>query len=180
MSAKWIHPKPRLLLLFSHQVMSDSLQPHRLQHTKLPCPLLLPGVCSNSCPLSWWCHQTFHPLLPHLLLPSVFPRIRIYFPVSWLFASGVHSIGASASFLPMNIQGWYTLGLLVDLLAVQGTLKSLIQHHNEKASILWCWAFFMVQLSHPYMTTGKTIALVICTFVNKAMSLLFNTCLGLS
>ena len=79
-----------------------------------------------------------------------------------LFASGGQSIGvsASASVLPMNTQGLFPLGL-TDLLAVQGTVKSLLQHHNLKASVLWHSAFFMVQLSHPYMTPGKTIALTI-------------------
>ena len=87
--------------------------------------------------------------------------------MGWLFASGNQSIGASASasVLPMN---WF------DLLAAQGILKGLLQHHNLKASILRHLAFFMVQLSHPYMTTGKTIALTVQTFVSKVMSLLFN------
>ena len=96
------------------------------------------------------------------------------FPMSRLFASG-QSIGASASVLPMNIQGWFPLGFdWLVLLAVQGTLKSLLQHHSSKASVLRCLAFFIVQLSHLYMTTGKTIALTICAFVGKVMSLLFN------
>ena len=88
------------------------------------------------------------------------------FPMSWLFASGDHSIGASASVLPMNIQGWFPLenGNWFDLCAVQGTLKSLLQHH--KASILWHSVFFMGQFSHPLMTTGKTIALTIQIFVS--------------
>ena len=90
--------------------------------------------------------------------------------MSQLFASGGQSIGvsASASVLPMNVQDW------LDLLAVQGTLKSLLQHHSSKASILQRSAFFTVQLSHPYMTTGKTIALTRQTFVGKIMSLLYN------
>ena len=89
---------------------------------------------------------------PLLLLPSIFPSIRV-FQMSQFFASGGQSIGVShsASVLPMNIQNRFP--------AVQGTLKSLLQHHSSKASILWGWAFFMVQPSHPYMTTGKTIAL---------------------
>ena len=74
MSTKWIHPKPRLLLLFSHQVMSDSLRLHELQHTRLSYPFLLPGVCSNSCPLSWWCHQPSHPLLPLSFCLQCFPK----------------------------------------------------------------------------------------------------------
>ena len=89
--------------------------------------------------------------------------------------SGGHSIEvlASASVLPMNIQGWFRIDWL-DLLAVQGTLKSLLQHHSLKASILWHSAFFIVQLSHPYMTIGKTIASTKWTFVGNVMSLLFN------
>ena len=106
-----------------------------------------------------------HPLL---LLPSIFPSIRVLC-IRW------PSILVSASVLSMNNQYWSPLGWL-DLLAVQGTLKrqSLLQHHGSKASILWRSAFFIVQLSHPYMTTGKTIALTRQTFVGKVMSLLFN------
>ena len=95
--------------------------------------------------------------------------------MSQFFASGGQNIGvsASASVLPMNIQVSFRMNWF-DLLAVQGTLKSLLQHHGSKASILWHSVLFMVQLSHPYMTTGKTIALTIWTFVCKVMSLLFN------
>ena len=95
-------------------------------------------------------------------------------PVSWFFPSGGPNIGvsASASILPMNIQCWIDW---FDFLAVQGTVKSLLQHHSSKASILQCSAFFIVHLSHPYMITGKTIALTISTLVGKAMFLLFNT-----
>ena len=101
--------------------------------------------------------------------------------MSQFFASGGQSIGvlASASVLPMNIQDWLPLLIKTwtarfDLFAVQGPLKSLLQHHSSKASTLWCSAFFMVQLSHPHMTTGKTIALTRWTFAGKVMSLLFN------
>ena len=95
--------------------------------------------------------------------------------MSQFFSSGGPSIGVSAStsVLPVNAQDRSHLGWL-DLLAVQGTLKSLLQHHSSKASILWRSAFFIVDLSHPYMTTGKTIALTIWTFLGKVMSLLFN------
>ena len=95
--------------------------------------------------------------------------------MSHFFTSGGQTIGVSAStsVLPMNTQDSFRMDW-VDLLAVQGTLKSLLQHHSSKASILLCSAFFIVQLSHPYMTTGKTIALTRRTFVDKAMSLLFN------
>ena len=97
--------------------------------------------------------------------------------MSQFFTSGGQSIGvsASASVLPMNIQDWFPLGWTwLDLLAVQGTLKSLLQHHSSKASILRHSAFFIVQFSHTHMTTGKTIALTEWTFVGKVMSLLFN------
>ena len=97
--------------------------------------------------------------------------------MSQLFASGGQSTGvsASASVLPMNIQDLISFRIdLFDLLAVQGTLKSFLQHHSSKASVLQCSAFFIVQLSHPYMTTGKTIALTRRTFVGKVMSLLLN------
>ena len=93
--------------------------------------------------------------------------------MSWLFASGGQNIGASAPVFPVNIQGRFPLGLTgLILLAIQGTLKSLLQQHNSKASVLQCSAFFMVQLSHLYMATGKTIALTRRTFVSKVMSLL--------
>ena len=114
-----------------------------------------------------------HPLL---LLPSIFPSIR-YFQMSQLFASSGQSIGVSplASVLPMNTQGLISFRMdCLDLLTVQGTLKSLLQHHSSKASIVLHSAFFIVQLSHPYKTTRKTIALTRWTFVDKVMSLLFN------
>ena len=91
-----------------------------------------------------------------------------------LFGTDGKSIGASASVLPVNIQDWFPLMDWFDLFAVQGTLKSLLQHHSSKASILWCSAFFIVQLSHPCVTTGKTIALTRCISVGKVMSLLSN------
>jgi len=137
-----------------------------------PCPLTTPGVYSNSCPLSLSsigdAIQPSHPLSsPFLSFPA-----SGSFQMSQVFASGGQNI-VSASVLPVNIQDWFPLGRL-DLLAVLGTLKSLLQHHSSKASILQCSAFFIVQLSHPYMTTGKTIGLTIQTFVCKVMSLLFN------
>ena len=114
---------------------------------------------------------------PLLLLPSIFPSIRV-FQMSHFFISGGQSIGASFSF---NISpSTEHPGLIsfrmdwLDLLAVQGTLKSLLQYHNSKASILWRSAFFTVQLSHPYTTTGKATALTRWTFLCKVMSLLFN------
>ena len=114
---------------------------------------------------------------PLFLLPSIFPSITVFSNES-AFWIKCQSIGASvsASVPPMNIQGWFPLGLtgLISWLSKE-TLKSLLQHHNSKASILWHLVFFMVQLSHPYMTTGKLIALTIWTFVGKVMSLPFNT-----
>ena len=118
-----------------------------------------------------------HPLL---LQPPIFPNESIpieSFPMSQFFASGGQSIriSASASVFPMNIQDWFALGLTdIDLLAVRGTLKSLLKHHSSKVSTLWVSTFFIVQLSHPYMNMGKTIALTRQTFACKVMSLLFN------
>ena len=159
---------------FSHSVVSDSLPSHGLQHTRLPCPSPTPGACSDSCPLSRWCHPTTSSsLVPFSSSLQFFPASGS-FPMSQFSTSGSQSIGASASasVLPLNIQDWFPLGLTV--LKVQGTLKSLLQHHSSKASILQRSAFLMVQLSHPYMTTGKTIALIRQTFVGKVVSLLFN------
>ena len=156
--------------------MSNSLKPHELQHTRLPCPSLSPRVCWNSCPLSWWCHPTISSsVVPFSSCPQALPASGS-FPVSWLFASGGQSIGASASasVLPMNTLISFRIDWL-DLLAVQETLKSLLQHHNLKTSILWHSTFFMVWLCHRYMTAGKAIALTMWTFVSKMMSLLFNT-----
>ena len=157
--------------------MSNSLWPHELQHARPPCPSPTPGVYPNSCPSSWWCHPAISSSAdPFSSCPQSFPASGS-FPMSYFFASDGQSIGVSvsASVLPMNIQGWSPLRLdWLDLLAVQGTLKNLLQHHSSKASILWCSAFFIVQLSHPYMMTGKTIALTRWNFVGKVMSLLFN------
>ena len=167
------------ILLFSYSVMSDSLWPHGLQHIRSPCPSPSPGACSNSCPLSWWCHPTISSsVVPFSPCLQSFPASRS-FPMSHLFSSGGQSIGASVSLsvLPMNIQDWFPLGLTTDLLAVQGTLKSLLQHHSSKASILWCSNFFMVQFSDLYMTTGKTIALTIWTFVHKVMCVCVCVCM---
>ena len=122
--------------------MSKSLRPH----ARLPCPSPPLGVCSNSRPLSWWCH----PIISFFVVP---------------FFSCLQSFLASESSLMSNKLAP----------AVQGMLKSLFQHHSSKASILQCSAFYIVQLSHSYMTTGKTITLTIRTFVGKVMLLLFNT-----
>ena len=136
-------------LLLIHSAVSDSLWLHGLQHPKLPCSSPSPRVCSNSCPLSQWCHPT---ILSSLLLPSIFPSIRVFsnelalcirWPKYWRFSfSFSFSIGASDEYsglISFRID-WF------HLLAVQGTIKSLLQHCNSKASILWQSAFFMVQL----------------------------------
>ena len=143
--------------------MSDSLQPHGLQHTRPPCPPPTPGVYPNSCPLSQWCHLIISFCRPLLLLPSIFPSIRVFssesalhirWPKCWNF-----SISPSSEYSGVISfrTDWF------DLLAVQATLKSLLQDHCSKASILQCSAFYTVQLSHPYMTPGKTIALTMST-----------------
>ena len=114
-----------------------------------------------------------HPLL---LLPSIFPSIRVFSNESLLCIRWPKYWSFSFSISPSNVYSWL-ISLRIDWLdlpAVQGTLKSLLQHHSSKASILWCWAFFIFRLSHPYMTTGKTIVLTRWTFVGKVMSLLFN------
>ena len=166
-----------LLVQFSHSVMSNSLQPHGLQHTRLSCPT--PGACSNSSPLNQWCHPAFSSLSSHLchplLLPLIFPSIRVFsnesplcirWPKYWSF-SYISPSNEYSGLISFRMDWW-------DLLGVQGILKSLLQHHISKTSILWCSAFFIVQLSHPYMTTGKSIALTRRTFLGKVMSLLFN------
>ena len=158
-------------MLFSCSVVSNSLWSHGLQHARPPCPLPSPGVRANSCPVSWWCHSTISSsVISFSSCLQCFPASGSC-QMSQLFASGGQNIGASASVLPVNIQGWLT-----SLISLQPKgLSSLLQHHNSKASILRCSAFFTVQLSHLYMTTGKHIALTIRTFVGKVMSLLFNT-----
>ena len=143
----------RILIQFSHSVMSNSLWTHEPQHARLPCPLPTAGVYPNPCPLSQW----FHPTISSSVVPSSsylqsFPASGS-FQMSQIFPSGGQSIGVSAStsVLPMNTQDWLISFRMdwLDLLAVQGTHKSLLQHHSSKASILWHSAFFTVQLSHP-------------------------------
>ena len=155
--------------------MSDPLWTHGLQHVRLPCPSPTPGICSNSCPLSRWCHPTISSSVIPLSHLQFFPASRS-FPMSQFFTSGGQSTGASAlaSVLPMNIPDWFPLGLTGWISLQSKGLYSLLQQHSSKESILQCSAFFRVQLSHPYINTGKTIALTRWTFVDKVMSLLFN------
>ena len=161
--------------------MSNSLRPYRLQHTGLLCPSLSPGVCSDLCPLSRWCHPTNSSSIASFSsCPQSFPASGI-FPLSQFFISGGQSIGvsASASVLPMNNQGWFPLGLtgLVSLLSRDSQGSSPAPH--SKASILWRSAFFMVQLSHPYMTTRKITALTLWTLAKWCPYFLIR-CVGLS
>ena len=149
---------------FSCSVVSDSLQPHGLQLARLPCPSPTPETCSNSRPF----------LCRFLLLLSIFPSTRVFSSESVLYIRWPNYWSFSIS--PSNeYSGLISFTIdWFDLLAVQGILKSLLQHHSSRALILWCSAFFMVQLSHLYMTTGKTVALTMQTFVCKVISLLFN------
>ena len=140
----------------SHSVMSDSLQPHGLQHARLPCPSPTPGAYSNSCPSRRWCHPSISssviPFSSHL---QSFPASGS-FPRNQFFASDGQNIGvsASASVLPMNIQDWFPLGWTGWLSLQSQGLSSLLQHHSSKASILQHSAFFIFQPSHLYMTAG--------------------------
>ena len=150
---------------FSPSVVSDSLRPHESQHARPPCPSPTLGVHSNSRPSSQWCHLIL--CRPLLLLPPIPPSIRVFsnestlcmrWPKYWSFSFSI--------ILSKEIPGLISFRMdWLDLLAVQGTLKSLLQHHSSEASILRRSAFFTVQLSHPYMTTGNTIALTRWTFM---------------
>ena len=148
--------------------MSNSLRPHGPQHARPPCQSPTLRVYSNSCPLSQWCHPTISssviPFSSHL---QSFPSIRVYltesilhirWPKYWSFSLNISLSNEYSGLISFRID-W------LDLLAVQGTLKSLLQHHRSKESILQHLPFFILQLSHPYMTTGKTIALTRRTFV---------------
>ena len=153
---------------------------HGVQHARLPCPSLSPGVCSNSCSLSQWYYSNISSSVsPFSSCPQSFPASGS-FPMNRLFTSvGLNIVAsASVSVLPMNIQGWRPLGLTDLISFLSKGLSRLQQNHSSKASILWSSAFFMVQLSHPYMTTRKTIVLTIRTFVGKVISLLYKTFSG--
>ena len=157
--------------------MSDSLRPPEPQHARSPCPLPTPGVHSDSRPLSQWCQ----PAISSSVIP--FSSCSQSLPASVFSNESTLRMRWRKAILEFQLQhqsfhehpGPISFRMdWLDLLAVQGTLKSLLQHHSSKASILWCLAFFIVQLSHLYMTTGKTIALTKRTFVGKVISLLFN------
>ena len=151
----------RVNCMLRYSVMSNSLQTHGLQHARPPCPSPSPRACSNSCPLSRWCHPPSHPLSspahPAFNLSQhqglfKWSVLHIRWPKYWSFSFNISPSNKYSELISFRMY-W------LDLLAVHGTLKSLLQHHSSKASILRGSAFFTVQLSHPYMTTGKTIAL---------------------
>ena len=157
--------------------MSASLQLHGLQHIRLSCPSQSPGVCSNPCPLSLWCHPTISSSVasfsscPQSSLASGFflvSHLWIRWPKYWSFSFSISPSNEYLRLISFRIN-WF------ELLAVQEAFKGLLRHYNSKAPILQHSAFFMVQLIHPYITTGKTIALTRQTFVSKVMSRLFNT-----
>ena len=156
-----------LWVQFSRSVVSDSLWPHGLQHARSPCPSPTPTVYPNSCPLSRWCHPTISSsVIPFSSCLQSSPASGS-FQMSQFFASVSQSIGVSTStsVLPMNTQDWSPLGW-TGWISLQYKRLSRV-FCSSKASILWCSASFIVQLSHPYMTTGKTIALTRWTFVGK-------------
>ena len=162
--------------------MSNSLWPHGLQHDMFSYPSTTPGTCSNVCPSTWWCHPTISSCHPLLLLPSVFPSIRVFsnesvvhnrWPKCWSFSFSISPSNEYSGLISFRMD-W------LDLLAVQGTLKSLLEHRTSKASILQHSAFFMVQLSHPYITSGKTTDLTKWTFVDKVMFCFLICCVVLS
>ena len=162
--------------------MSNSLLPNGLQHTRLPCPSPTPGACANSCPSSDQCHSTisscvipFPPAVTHFSI-RVFSSVlalHIWWPKDWSFSFSSSPSNEYSGLISFSVD-------LFDLLAVQGTPKSFLQHHNSEASILQQSAFFMAQLSHLCMTAGRTIDLTLWTFVSKVISLIFNMLLGWS
>ena len=179
----FLNPRPSSLncdlIVFSQGFWKNfsSVQFSRSVVSRPPCLSPTPGAYSNSCPMSQWCHPTIpFSVVPFSACLQFFPASGS-FQMSRLFTSCGQSIGSfSFSISPSSeYSGLISFRMdWLDLLAVQGTLKSLLQHHSSKASILRHSAFFMVQLSYSYMTTGKAIALTRWTFVGKVMSLLFN------
>ena len=150
---------------------------HGLQHTRLLCPPLSPWDCSNSCSLSWWCSRTIsssatafsfcHQSFPTSGFSSE-SALCIRWPKYWSFSFNISRSNEYSGLISFRID-WF------DFVAVQGTHKGPLQHHTLEAPVLRHSYFFMVQLSHPYSTTGKTVALTISTFVGKVISLVFNT-----
>ena len=173
-NSKYVVNKEHISLQFT-SVMSDSSCSHGLQHAQASLPIshlqsLLRLTCTESVMAS--IHLILCLCRPLLLLPSIFPSIRVFsnesvlpisWPKHWSFSFSISPSNEYSGLISFRMS-W------LDLLAVQGTLKSLFQHHSSKASILQCSAFFIVQLSHPYMTSGKTIALTRWTYVDKVIS----------
>ena len=154
--------------------MSHSLRPHESQHARPPCPSRTTGVHPDSRPSNQWCHPAISSsVIPLLLLPSIFPSIRVFsnesvlcirWPKYWSFSFNISPSNEYYGLISFRMD-W------LDLLVVPGTLKSLLQHHSSKASILLRSAFFIVPLSHPYMITGKTMALT-----RRALLHVSNSC----
>ena len=182
----WVHYFPfssppipfHFSVQFSHSVVSDSLRPHESQHARSPCLSITNSRSSLKLMSIKSVMPSSHLILsrPLLLLPPIPPSIRVFssestlrmrWPKYWSFSFSISPFNEHPGVISLRMD-W------LDVLAVQGTLKSLLQHHSSKASILLHSAFFTVQLSHPYMTTGKTTALTRWTFVGKVISLLFN------
>ena len=166
---------------FSRSVMSNYLQPQGPQHSRLPCPSPSPGVCSNSCSLSRWCHPTISCFVaPFSSCLQSFPASGSFL-ISQFFPSGGQSIGVSASpsVFPMNIQDWSPLGWTgLTSLQSKGLSRAFSNTIVQKHQFFSTQLSFMVQLSYPYTTTRKTITLTRWTFVVKVMSQLFNMLSG--
>ena len=165
---------------FSRSVVSHSLRPRELQHARPPCPITNSGSSPKPMSIESVMPSSHLIFCRPLLLPSIFPSIRVFsnesalhmrWPKYWSFSFNISLSNEHPGLISFRMD-W------LDLLAVQGTLGSLLQHHSSKASILRHSAFFKVQFSHPYMTTGKTIALTRRTFVDKVMSLFLMCRLG--
>ena len=162
-----VFPLFKLPVQFSHSVMFNFLQPHGLQHTRLPCLSPTPGVCSNSCPLTHDGIQPSHPLSSPSPPEFNLSQYQGLFPMSQFFTFGGQSNEVSASVLPMNIQDWFALGL-TGLISLQPKgLSRVFSNTTVQESILQCSVFFIVQLWYQYMTTGKTITSTTGTFVRK-------------
>ena len=156
----WIHWRP---VLFGCSVMSDSLGSHKMQCTRIPCPSLSPRVCSNPCPLSQWCHPTMSSCVAPFSCPQSFPASG-FFPVSWLYTSGSQRIrtSASASVLPVSIQGWFPLGL-IGLISLQSSELSrvfsgtVVQKRQSFGTQPFLWPSWHIhtwlQKSHPFDST---------------------------
>ena len=149
-------------------VVSNSLLPHGMQHARPPCPSPTPGVYSDTWPLSRWCHPTISSSAVPFSCFQLFPASGS-FPMSQFFTSGGQSIGASASVFPMNLHGWFPLRLTGLISLLSKGLSGVLSSTSLKVSILWH------STSQSYVTTGKTIAWTIWTFVGRVMSLLFST-----